>query len=81
MRGLLRTAYVRRITVQYLTVLLYDGNADSVGAQGPLRRSRDPNQGSIVSLMRDSGVEVSQEVANEISSSFTKRKFQDALKD
>ena len=27
MRGLLRTAYVRRITVQYLTVLLYDGNA------------------------------------------------------
>ena len=31
--------------------------------------------------MRDSGVEVSQEVANEISSSFTKRKFQDALKD
>jgi hypothetical protein len=30
MRGLLRTAYVRRITVQYLTVLLYDGNADDV---------------------------------------------------
>jgi hypothetical protein len=29
MRGLLRTAYVRRITVQYLTVLLYDGNAAS----------------------------------------------------
>jgi hypothetical protein len=28
MRGLLRTAYVRRITVQYLTVLLYDGNAE-----------------------------------------------------
>ena len=30
MRDLLRTAYVRRITVQYLTVLLYDGNADRV---------------------------------------------------
>jgi hypothetical protein len=29
MRGLLRTAYVRRITVQYLTVLLYNGNARS----------------------------------------------------
>jgi len=29
MRGLLRTAYVRRITVQYLTVLLYDGNAET----------------------------------------------------
>jgi hypothetical protein len=31
--------------------------------------------------MRDSGVEVSQAVANEISASFTKRRFQDALKD
>ena len=31
--------------------------------------------------MRDSGVEVSQEVANEILLLFTKRKFQDALKD
>lgn len=53
----------------------------SVGAQEPLRRSRDPDQASIVTLMRDSGVEVSQEVANETSSSFTKRKFQDALMD
>ena len=39
MRGLLRTAYVRRITVQYLTVLLYDGNAG---------QDRDPVRGNKV---------------------------------
>jgi hypothetical protein len=36
MRGLLRTAYVRRITVQYLTVLLYDGNAVHIDETYPI---------------------------------------------
>jgi hypothetical protein len=52
-----------------------------VSATGLVRKDRDPNQGSLVAHMRDSGVEVLQAVANEISASFTKRRFQDALKD
>ncbi len=36
---------------------------------------------SVVDKMRDKGVVVSQEVANELAGSFTSRKFQDALKD
>jgi hypothetical protein len=41
----------------------------------------DPNQGTLVALMRDNNVEVSQSVANSISASFGTRRFQDALID
>ncbi|KAF1945021.1 hypothetical protein EJ02DRAFT_327804, partial [Clathrospora elynae] len=52
-----------------------------MSAAGPVRFSRDPNQGTLVALMRDSNVKVSQSIANEISLSFAKRKFLDALAD
>lgn len=52
-----------------------------VCATGPVKGNRDPNQGTMVAFIRDSGIEVSQQVANEISASFVERKFQDALMD
>ena len=57
-------------------------------AEGPIARTSSAEGTimravgrSIVEKMRDQGVAVSQEVANELASSFTIRKFQDALKD
>ena len=51
----------------------------SVGPSGSISTCPDPNQGTLVAMMRQNNVEVSQSVANEISSSFGTRKFQDAL--
>lgn len=52
-----------------------------VGPSGPISWRPDPNQGTLVAMMRQNNVEVSQGVANEISASFGTRKFQSALID
>lgn len=53
----------------------------SVNISGPVTASVDPNQGTLIALMRENNVEVSQSVANRISASFGTRRFQDALID
>jgi hypothetical protein len=52
-----------------------------VNASGSVRSDPDPDQGTLVAIMRQNNVEVSQSVANQISSSFGTHKFQDALID
>jgi hypothetical protein len=52
-----------------------------IGSSGPISTCPDPNQGTLVAMMRQNNVEVSQSVANEMSASFSKRKFHDALID
>jgi hypothetical protein len=71
--------YDARSTSSAATYLAQRAKGHGVGPAGPVSARRDPNQGSLVALMRQNNVEVSQGVANDISASFSKRKFNDAL--
>ena len=50
-------------------------------SNGRINFSRPPNQTSIVAVLQNKGVEVSQEVANELAASFSARKFKQAVQD
>ncbi|KAH8702783.1 hypothetical protein GQ44DRAFT_732727 [Phaeosphaeriaceae sp. PMI808] len=50
-------------------------------AEVATNRNSNSNQGTLVTRMRKEGVEVTQQVANIVALSSTKRKFQDALKE
>ncbi|KAF2820876.1 hypothetical protein CC86DRAFT_250897, partial [Ophiobolus disseminans] len=73
--------YDARSTSSAATHLTQRAKGHGVGPAGPISACRDLNQGSLVALMRQNNVEVSQGDANDISASFSKRKFNDALID
>jgi hypothetical protein len=50
-----------------------------VNVSSPVTAPIDLNQGTLIALMRENNMEVSQSVANRISASFGTRRFQDAL--
>jgi hypothetical protein len=51
----------------------------SVNVSGPVTTRTNSNSGTLVALMRENNVDVSQSVANSMSASFGTRRFQDAL--
>jgi hypothetical protein len=52
-----------------------------VNASGPVRSDPDPNQATLVAIVRQNNVEMLHSVTNQISLSFGMHKFQDALID
>jgi hypothetical protein len=53
----------------------------SVNVSGLVTARTNSNKGTLIALMRENNVEVSQSVTNKISALFRTRRFQDALID